>query len=139
MAHQADLWKPALEDALALIANISTLAGLVYSHKYGLGIEPPPSPSQDRTLSQNYAQMLRTEDSRFDDYIRLYLLLHADHDGGNASAFTSRVVQSAGNDVCSAVIAGIQALGGDRHGLANQKCLEWMRSTQGIRDGFLSK
>lgn len=52
------------------------------------------------------------------------LMLHAEHGGGNNSAFTCRVLSSSGTDPYSAYAAAVGALKGPLHGGANAKILE---------------
>lgn len=59
------------------------------------------------------------------------LILHAEHGGGNNSAFTARSVSSTGSDTYSAIAAAIGSLKGPRHGGANFKVMEML--------GFLEK
>ncbi len=54
----------------------------------------------------------------------LCLMLHADHGGGNNSAFTCRVLSSSGTDTYSAIAAAIGSLKGPKHGGANLKVME---------------
>ncbi|MCR4615863.1 MAG: citrate synthase [Clostridiales bacterium] len=49
------------------------------------------------------------------------MMLHAEHGGGNNSAFAARVLSSSGTDTYSAISAAIGALKGPRHGGANIK------------------
>ena len=49
------------------------------------------------------------------------MILHAEHGGGNNSAFVSRAVTSSGTDIYSAISASIGSLKGPRHGGANLK------------------
>jgi len=55
------------------------------------------------------------------------MMLHAEHGGGNNSAFTCRVLTSSGTDPYSAYSAAIGALKGFRHGGANVKVTEQLR------------
>lgn len=57
----------------------------------------------------------------------LCLILHAEHGGGNNSAFATRVLSSSGTDTYAAISAGIGALKGPRHGGANIKVAEMIR------------
>ena len=52
------------------------------------------------------------------------MMLHAEHGGGNNSAFTCRVLTSSGTDPYAAYSAAIGALKGFRHGGANIKVIE---------------
>ncbi len=65
----------------------------------------------------------------------LCLMLHAEHGGGNNSAFTTRVLSSAGTDTYSAIAAAIGALKGPRHGGANMKVTQMLHDMKtNIRD-----
>ena len=57
----------------------------------------------------------------------LCLMLHAEHGGGNNSAFATRVLTSSGTDTYSAISAGIGSLKGPRHGGANLKVAEMIK------------
>jgi len=58
--------------------------------------------------------------------MRLFLVSHADHEGGNVSAFTTLVVNSALSDLYYSLSAGFNGLAGPLHGLANQEVLSWI-------------
>ncbi len=49
------------------------------------------------------------------------LIIHAEHGGGNNSAFSARVTSSSGTDTYSAIATAVGALKGPRHGGANLK------------------
>jgi len=70
---------------------------------------------------------LGNDDPDFYDLMRLYMVLHCDHEGGNVSAFAAHVVGSALSDPYYAVAAGLSGLAGPLHGLANQECLKFIR------------
>ncbi|MFQ5608442.1 MAG: citrate/2-methylcitrate synthase, partial [Candidatus Zixiibacteriota bacterium] len=76
----------------------------------------------------NYTQMLGLDNDaeEFASFMNLYLTLHADHEGGNVSAFTCATVASALSDPYYAVSAGLNGLAGPLHGLANQECLRFV-------------
>lgn len=63
-------------------------------------------------LDQNYTR----EEARLLD---LCMVVHADHGGGNNSAFTIRVLSSTGTDTYSAIASAILSLKGPKHGGAN--------------------
>lgn len=63
-------------------------------------------------LDQNYTR----EEARLLD---LCMIVHADHGGGNNSAFTTRVLSSTGTDTYSAIASAILSLKGPKHGGAN--------------------
>jgi citrate synthase len=126
-----EYWEAALEDSLQLLAKLPALAAAVYRIRYDKGDLIPPDPNLD--WSENFAHMLGIDDPSFYDLMRLYMVLHSDHEGGNVSAFTSHVVASALSDPYYAVAAGLSGLAGPLHGLANQECLKFVL---GVMDRF---
>ncbi len=128
-----DYWEAALEDSLQLLAKLPSVAAAVYRIRYDKGDLIPYDPAVD--WSTNYARMLGSDDPEFADLIRLYLVLHSDHEGGNVSAFTSHVVGSALSDPYYAVAAGLSGLAGPLHGLANQECLKFLHEILERFDG----
>jgi citrate synthase len=126
-----EYWEAALEDSLNLIAKLPGLAAGVYRIRYDKGDLILPDPKLD--WSENYAHMLGIDDPEFYDLMRLYMVLHTDHEGGNVSAFTAHVVASALSDPYYAVSAGLSGLAGPLHGLANQECLKFVL---GVMDRF---
>ncbi len=125
-AAKLDYWKPVLEDAIRLVAKLPAIGAGVYRIRFDKGALINPDKSLD--WGANFAHMLGIDDP--DDILkklmRLYLMLHCDHEGGNASAFTSIVVSSTLSDSYYAVSAGLNALAGPLHGLANQECLKFV-------------
>ncbi len=121
---KSDYWDASYEDAMNLVAKIPLLAAYIYRNKYhdGQHIE------QDLNLdwAANFAHMLGNDSPDFYDLMRLYLLIHADHEGGNASAHTSHLVNSTLSDMYLSFSAGMDALAGPLHGLANQEVIKWV-------------
>ena len=75
----------------------------------------------------NYAYMLGINESDdFKKLMRLYLMLHSDHEGGNVSAVSSLTVASSLSSPFLAIGAGLNGLAGPLHGLANQECLKFV-------------
>jgi len=70
--------------------------------------------------------MLVPGDREYQDLMRLFIVLHSDHEGANVSAHTAQLVNSALSDVYYATSAGMNGLAGPLHGLANQECLRWL-------------
>jgi citrate synthase len=122
-----EYWRPMLEDALNLTANLPTLAATVYNIKYRAGkfIEPRP----DLDWSANFAHMIgKGDDKEYQELCRLFMTLHSDQENGNASAHTSHLVSSTLSDLYLSSSAGINALAGPLHGLASQETLRWLLS-----------
>lgn len=119
-----DYWDATYEDTMNLIARLPRLAAYIYRRSFydGKHIEP------DTTLDWggNFAHMLGKEDESFKDFLRLYLTVHADHEGGNASAHTTHLVGSTLSDAYRSLAAGMNALAGPLHGLANQEVIKWI-------------
>ena len=62
----------------------------------------------------------------FYDFLRLYLVMNSDHDGGNVSVHATHLVGSALADPYLSYAAGMCGLAGPLHGLANQEVLRWL-------------
>jgi len=122
---KTEYWEPTLEDSLNLLARISPLAAGVYRMRFNKG--PRIASKKDLDWAANYAHMLGVPDptGEFANLMRLYMVLHSDHEGGNVSAHTCHCVGSALSDTYYAVSAGLNGLAGPLHGLANQECLNW--------------
>merc|ERR1712127_791527 len=57
----------------------------------------------------------------------MYLVIHSDHEGGNASAHATHLVGSTLSDPYLSYAGGLNALAGPLHGLANQEVLKWIQ------------
>lgn len=120
------LWEPMYEDCLNLIARMPAIAAYIYRKKFNKGARIEPDHSLD--WAANYAHMLGIEDKdgSFKDLMRLYMVLHSDHESGNVSAFSTQTIGSALSDVYYSVSGGLNGLAGPLHGLANQECLRFI-------------
>jgi citrate synthase len=121
-----EYWEIILEDSLQLLAKLPSVAAGVYRIRFNKGNLIEPDPELD--WGGNYARMLGLDDptGEFANLMRLYLVLHCDHEGGNVSAFTCHTVGSALSDPYYSVSAGLNGLAGPLHGLANQECLKFV-------------
>lgn len=84
------------------------------------------SPRPDLSTAENFLYMMRADHEYTETEAKvldLTLILHAEHGGGNNSAFTTHVVSSSGTDTYSAISAAIGSLKGPRHGGANAKVM----------------
>merc|ERR1719399_47252 len=123
-----DYWELFLEDAMTLLAQIPIIAAKIYRRTFKDGVVP--ASRKDLDWAGNFANMLGVNnDEKFKDAIRLYLTIHADHEGGNVSAHTCHTVASALSDPFYSWAAGNCGLAGPLHGLANQECLLWLKET----------
>jgi len=122
--NKKDYWEFVFEDALNLVARLPRIAAYIYRRKYKGGDHINPDGMLD--WAGNFAHMLGYEDKGFYALMRLYLTIHADHEGGNVSAHTTHLVGSALSDPYLAFAAGINGLAGPLHGLANQEVIKWI-------------
>jgi citrate synthase len=113
-----------LEDSLTLSARLPGVAAFIYRWKYQDGKVAETDPSLD--LGGNFARMMGVDEHGYDDLARLYLIIHSDHESGNASAHATHLAGSTLADIYYAYSAGLNALAGPLHGLANQEALGWL-------------
>lgn len=121
--HKSKYWEYAYEDIIDLFAKIPEIAAIVYRHTYFDGVV-----AKDTSLdwSGNFCTMLGMNDKGFHELMRLYLTIHTDHEGGNASAHTTHLVGSTLADPYLSYAGGLNSLAGPLHGLANQEVLGWI-------------
>lgn len=115
-----------LEDRM--VKGLSILASLplfVFSNHTNEKIEAYPLPQG--SLAENILFMDReggdfTEEEA--NVLDILLMIHADHGGGNNSAFTDVVLTSTGTDIYSCISAAMGSLKGPKHGGAAVKMAE---------------
>ncbi|HYG68728.1 MAG TPA: citrate (Si)-synthase, partial [Anaeromyxobacteraceae bacterium] len=120
---KTDMWDPTYEDAMNLLARLPRVAAFIYRLKYRDDQQIAPDPSLD--WGANFAHMMGVA-KPYDDVMRMYFILHSDHESGNVSAHATHLVASALSDVYYSLSAGINGLAGPLHGLANQEVLSWI-------------
>ncbi|KAI0749886.1 citrate synthase [Daedaleopsis nitida] len=124
-----EYWQPTYEDAMDLIAKLPNIAGRIFRNVYGGG--KLPAVDHEKDYSYNLANLLGYADKPdFVELMRLYITIHSDHEGGNVSAHTGKLVGSALSDPFLAFGASLNGLAGPLHGLANQEVLIWLRKMQ---------
>jgi len=121
-------WESTFEDSLDLIAKLPGIASMIYQHTYKDGKFVQYDSKLD--WSANFCRMLGFNKPDFDELMRLYLVIHSDHEGGNVSAHTTHLVGSALSDPYLSFSAGLNGLAGPLHGLANQEVLTWVMELQ---------
>jgi citrate synthase len=119
-----DYWDYTYEDSMNLIARLPRIAAYIYRKKYKNNVHIEPDHKLD--WAANLVHMLGYESMDFKRLMRLYLTIHADHEGGNVSAHATHLVGSALSDPYLAFAAGMNGLAGPLHGLANQEVLVWI-------------
>ncbi len=120
------LWEPMFLDSLNLIARIPAIAAYIYRKKFNKG----PRIREDNRLdwATNFSKMLgvKDPDGSFAKLMKLYMVLHSDHEGGNVSSFACATIGSSLSDIYYMVGGGLNGLAGPLHGLANQECLRFI-------------
>ncbi|MCL2344194.1 MAG: citrate synthase, partial [Firmicutes bacterium] len=122
-----------MEKAMYLIARCPVIVahGLAAKQHYhdhaGLHLfDPQPGLS----TAENFLYSVRRDNHYSKEEARLLdlcLIMHAEHGGGNNSAFACRVLSSSGTDIYSAISAAVGSLKGPKHGGANKKVMEQFR------------
>jgi len=123
-----DYWEAVFDDSMDLIARLPRIAAYIYRRKYKSGDHIQPNGLLD--WAGNFAHMLGYEDETFKELMRLYMTIHADHEGGNVSAHATHLVGSALSDPYLSFAAGMNGLAGPLHGLANQEVIKWIFEMQ---------
>ena len=119
-----------LTRCISLIARFPAFVAYAYqakSHYYNNQSLYIHIPREEQHTAESFLYMIRPDRSytRLEaETLDLSLILHAEHGGGNNSAFATRVVTSSGTDTYSAIAAGVGSLKGPRHGGANLKVME---------------
>ena len=121
-----------LRQSFELIARFPTLVAYAYAakkHYYDGTSLVLHNPNPELSIAENFFYMTRANHRYTKTEARVLdraLMLHAEHGGGNNSAFAIRVLSSSNTDTYSAVAAAIGSLKGPKHGGANEKTLKQM-------------
>jgi citrate synthase len=126
--NKKDYWEATFEDSMDLLARLPRIAAYIYRRKYKDGEHIQPNGLLD--WAGNFAHMMGYEDESFWELMRLYMTIHADHEGGNVSAHATHLVGSALSDPFLSFAAGMNGLAGPLHGLANQEVIKWIFEMQ---------
>lgn len=119
-----------MRQSMELVARLPVIAGQAYAvyrntfFNKSLNLH---NPRDGLSTAENFLRILRPDKSYTPEeahLLDLCLIIHAEHGGGNASTFATRVLSSTGTDTYSAIAAGIGALKGPLHGGANIKVQE---------------
>lgn len=122
--------KNILEQSIKLIARFPTIISYGYqakAHYFDHKSLFIHSPQNHIGTAENILHMIRADNKYTEkeaEVLDLCLVLHADHGGGNNSAFATHVVSSSGTDTYSAISAAVGCLKGPKHGGANNKVQE---------------
>lgn len=128
--------KNVLRQCITLISRFPTMVAYGYqakSHYYDNKSLFIHKPQPGLSTAENLLRMMRADGkySRLEaEVLDLALILHAEHGGGNNSAFALHVVASADTDTYSAIAAAVGSLKGPKHGGANIKVASMMEYIQ---------
>jgi citrate synthase len=117
-------WEYMYEDCMDLLSKLPEIGAYIYRIKYKGDTPIASDPSLD--FGDDFAHMMGI-DSEYADAMRLYFILHSDHESGNVSAHTCHLVASALSDAYYSFSAALNGLAGPLHGLANQEVLKWIQ------------
>lgn len=121
-----------VKQSMSLIAQLPVMAAYAYqakNHYYDRQSLHIHAPEPGFSTAENILRLLRPT-MKFTkleaEILDLSLVIHAEHGGGNNSAFTMHVVTSSGTDTYSSVSSAIGSLKGPLHGGANIKVRQMM-------------
>ena len=121
-----------LRQSISMIAQFPVIAAYAYQAKahYHMGQSLMMRyPEAGKGTAENFLMLMR-EDGQYlpleAELLDLCLVLHAEHGGGNNSAFTTHVVTSSFTDTYAAIAAATLSLKGPRHGGANLRVMDQM-------------
>ena len=123
-----------LRQSIDLIARMPAL--VCYGYQAKVSYDKNASlhfhrPLPELSTAENILRMIRPMGTYTDLEATLLdacLILHAEHGGGNNSAFTTHVISSSGTDTYATISAAVSSLKGPKHGGANVKVVEMMRN-----------
>lgn len=121
--------KNTIRQSIGLIAHMPMLIAYAYQtmkHRFYDKSLVIHKPKDDMSIAETMLHLIR-DDGKFTDLeaklLDLCLVVHADHGGGNNSAFATHVVSSTGTDFYSALATALGSLKGPKHGGANHKVM----------------
>ena len=123
-----------LRQSFELIARFSAMVAYSYQAKrrfYNSESLIIHAQKPDMSSAENFLHMIRPTGEYEEleaELLDLALVLHAEHGGGNNSAFTVHVVTSAYTDTYSAIAAAVGSLKGSRHGGASNRGREMVNN-----------
>lgn len=117
-------WDFMYDDVMNVIAKLPRIAAYIYRKNFHKEEHIEPDPRLD--WAGNLAHMMGFDSEEIKRLMRLYMVIHADHEGGNVSAHTVHLVGSALSNPYYALGAGMLGLAGPLHGYANQDVINWI-------------
>ncbi len=125
-----------MRQSIELIARLPIISAQAYQvkrHYYenkSMHLHIPP---ENLSAAEIFLYCMRSNKKYTDEEAKLLdkcLILHAEHGGGNNSAFTCRVLSSSGTDTYSAVASAFCSLKGPLHGGANKQVVNMFKDIE---------
>lgn len=116
-----------LRQSIQLIARFPTIVTNAYAvkrHHFDGKSLYIHMPKEELSVAENFLRMLRNDKHYTQEeahLLDLMMILHAEHGGGNNSAFVCRALSSTETDTYSAIAGAVSSLKGPLHGGANAK------------------
>jgi len=123
--EKRDYWDPMYEGVMDLISRLPVIAAYIYRRVFHDEQYIEMDPSLD--WAGNLAHMMGFDNVEVRRLMRLYMTIHADHEGGNVSAHATHLVGSALSNPYYSFSAGMNGLAGPLHGMANQNVMHWLQ------------
>lgn len=120
-----DYWDPMYEGVMDLISRLPVIAAYIYRRVFHDEQYIDIDPTLD--WAGNLAHMMGFDSEEVKRLMRLYMVIHADHEGGNVSAHATHLVGSALSNPYYSFSAGMNGLAGPLHGMANQNVMHWLQ------------
>lgn len=124
---------------MPLIMAYSYMSKLYHYDKASLVLHPP---KEGAGIAENILHLIRFDSTYTKEEIELLdlcLIVHAEHGGGNNSAFATHVVSSTGTDIYSSISTAIGSLKGPKHGGANFMVEEMINDLKSNLDDWTKK
>ncbi len=115
-----------------IIGKLPELVAGVY-HTLNADWAPMRASEPQRGYIENFIHMLASPDAvltKLVQFMKIFVILHFDHGGGNLSTFVGKVVSSAHSELTEALIAAMCGLAGPLHGKANQEALRFLKRAE---------
>lgn len=118
-----------LHQSIRLVGSFPTIVAHAYAvkrHYFNNDSLYLHRPDENLSIAENFLRGIRPDKKYTDEEAKLLdlcLVIHAEHGGGNNSAFTCRSVSSTGSDTYSAIAAAVGSLKGPKHGGANSEVM----------------
>ena len=131
-----------LRQSISLVAHFPSLIAYAYQakrHYYDGQSLIIHTPKPGASIAENLLHMTRADNQyTMEEAYALdaALTLHAEHGGGNNSAFATHVVSSSGTDTYSVIATAVGALKGFKHGGANIKARNMMLDLEAHLDSW---